>query len=290
MNDSITVGKACQLCRYRKVKCDRSPEKNTCSLCEKLGLDCQRQSKPKKIHANKRRKRRHTKHPIEFRNSFDPSLYWPELEHAGSAKGGDKEARRRRGSASSAPCLTLANENAPGRNREDLVGEERRCHGQNLSSWDYDGSSAVVDVIQGGIVDEVSAQKCFRLFEDDLNQYCPVISPPLGSLDLLRRKHPELLLAILAVSSDRIIPTRQPELLNRAYLTVARLAISGTLLSLQLAQAFQVLLFFRPPNKVVVPVQTMQAVLTQVRPAYPVSDLAILDWDYCLLVAQYLAL
>ncbi|ETN43143.1 uncharacterized protein HMPREF1541_02301 [Cyphellophora europaea CBS 101466] len=108
-----------------------------------------------------------------------------------------------------------------------------------------------VDVVASGLVDVVTAQKCFERYVSDMCIHLPiVVFPPNTNWEDVRRQKPILFLAVLAVASGTIRNDLQPKLIMKATKILADRIVYRGEKSLEIVQTIQCMTtFYQPPEK-----------------------------------------
>lgn len=110
---------------------------------------------------------------------------------------------------------------------------------------------AAVDPVERGLVDAITARRCFDRYMAEMCEHLPlVVFPPGTQADDVRKNKPILFLAVLAVASGTIRPDLQPKLITEITRTLADRVIVRGEKSLELVQTIQVTTcFYQPPEK-----------------------------------------
>ncbi|EHY56439.1 hypothetical protein HRR83_002480 [Exophiala dermatitidis] len=116
------------------------------------------------------------------------------------------------------------------------------------SSFDNEASA---DPVERGLVDVVTARKCFERYMAEMCEHLPmVVFAPGTTAEQVRKTKPVLFLAVLAVASGTIRPDLQQRLITEITRTLADRLINRGEKSLELVQTLQVTTcFYQPPEK-----------------------------------------
>lgn len=111
--------------------------------------------------------------------------------------------------------------------------------------------SLSVDVIASGLVDIITAQKCFDRYVNDMCAQLPiVVFPPGTRWEDVRRNKPILFLGVLAVASGTIRNDLQPKLIMKATKILGDRIVYRGEKSMEIVQTIQCMTtFYQPPEK-----------------------------------------
>ena len=121
---------------------------------------------------------------------------------------------------------------------------------ESSSRQEYDDSYNV-DVIANGLVDVVTAQRCFERYVNEMCAQLPiVVFPPGTRWDEVRKNKPLLFLAVLAVASGTMGNDLQLKLINRTSRILGQAVVHRGEKSLEIVQTIQcITTFYQPPEK-----------------------------------------
>jgi hypothetical protein len=115
---------------------------------------------------------------------------------------------------------------------------------------EYDDATSV-DVIASGLIDVMTAQRCFDRYVNEMSIHLPiVVFPPSTKWDDIRRNKPMLFLGILAVASGTVRNDLQPRLIMKATRILGDRIVYRGEKSLEIVQTIQCMTtFYQPPEK-----------------------------------------
>lgn len=126
--------------------------------------------------------------------------------------------------------------------------QESRIKQEHKAEWE---DSLNVDVIASGLVDIVTAQKCFERYVNEMCAQLPIVVFPVGTRwEDIRRNKPILFLGVLAVASGTIRNDLQPKLIMKATKILGDRIVYRGEKSMEIVQTIQCMTtFYQPPEK-----------------------------------------